>query len=47
MLLKSCKETNTIFEYHGDFWHGNPKIYKPDDMNNVSKRTMVLYIKEQ
>lgn len=35
-----CKETNTIFEYHGDFWHGNPKIYKPDDMNNVSKRTM-------
>ena len=35
-----CKETNTIFEYHGDFWHGNPKIYKPDDMNDVSKRTM-------
>ena len=35
-----CKETNTIFEYHGDFWHGNPKIYKTDDMNNVSKRTM-------
>jgi G:T-mismatch repair DNA endonuclease (very short patch repair protein) len=35
-----CKETNTIFEYHGSFWHGDPKIYKPDDMNNVSKRTM-------
>ena len=35
-----CKETNTIFEYNGDFWHGNPKIYKPDDMNNVSKKTM-------
>jgi len=35
-----CKETNTIFEYHGSFWHGDPKIYKQDDMNNVSKRTM-------
>lgn len=35
-----CKETNTIYEYHGSFWHGDPKLYKPDDMNNVSKRSM-------
>jgi uncharacterized protein YycO/G:T-mismatch repair DNA endonuclease (very short patch repair protein) len=35
-----CKETNTIYEYHGDFWHGNPKLYKSEDINNVSKRTM-------
>ncbi len=35
-----CKETNTIYEYHGSFWHGDPKLYKPDDINNVSKRTM-------
>ena len=34
-----CKKTNTIFKSIY-FWHGNPKIYKPDDMNNVSKRTM-------
>ena len=28
-----CKETNTIYEYHGDFWHGNPEIYDQDDIN--------------
>jgi predicted nucleic-acid-binding Zn-ribbon protein len=28
-----CKETNTIYEFHGDFWHGNPKIYKQDEIN--------------
>lgn len=27
------KETNTVFEFHGDYWHGNPKIYDPDDVN--------------
>ena len=19
-----CKETNTVYEFHGDYWHGNP-----------------------
>jgi len=28
-----CKETNTIYEFHGDFWHGNPKIYNQDKIN--------------
>lgn len=28
-----CEKTNTIFEYVGDFWHGNPKIYNKDDIN--------------
>jgi hypothetical protein len=23
----------TIFEFHGDYWHGNPKLYDPDEMN--------------
>ena len=22
---------------HGDMWHGNPKLYDPDDFNPVSK----------
>jgi len=35
-----CKETNTIYEYHGSFWHGDPKLYKPDYINNVSNKTM-------
>jgi G:T-mismatch repair DNA endonuclease (very short patch repair protein) len=34
-----CKETNTIYEFHGDFWHGNPKLYNSQDMNAVNKKT--------
>jgi hypothetical protein len=26
-----CKETTTIYEYHGSHIHGNPRKYKPDD----------------
>ena len=32
-----CKENNTIYEFHGDFWHGNPNIYKDDDINIKTK----------
>lgn len=31
-----CKETNTVYEFHGDFWHGNPNIY---DSKSLNKRT--------
>ena len=31
-----CKETNTIYEYHGDFWHGNPKAYDLIQINKVN-----------
>lgn len=34
-----CKETNTIYEYHGDFWHGNPNKYVLTDINPISKKT--------
>jgi hypothetical protein len=34
-----CKEENKIFEYHGDFWHGNPKLYLDSDYNKVCKET--------
>jgi hypothetical protein len=34
-----CKETNTIYEFHGDYWHGNPKVFDKDKMNMVSKKT--------
>ena len=34
-----CKETNTIYEYHGDFWHGNPKKYNSIDINKKNKKT--------
>jgi hypothetical protein len=34
-----CKETNTIFEYHGNYFHGNPKIFNPEDINTLCKAT--------
>lgn len=26
-----CKQTNTIYEFHGDIFHGNPLIFEPDE----------------
>ena len=34
-----CKETNTVYEFHGDFWHGNPKLFNPDAINACTKTT--------
>jgi Zn finger protein HypA/HybF involved in hydrogenase expression len=31
--------TKTIYEFYGDFWHGNPEKYNTDDINNVSDNT--------
>lgn len=28
---------NKIIEFNGDFWHGNPKIFKPEDIHKVKK----------
>lgn len=27
-----CKETGTVFEFHGDYYHGNPKKFKGTDL---------------
>ncbi len=35
-----CVETNTIYEFHGNYWHGNPKVYTPDTINEVNHYTM-------
>lgn len=32
-------KTNTCYEYHGDYWHGNPKIYDPLKFNKRTKKT--------
>jgi len=32
-------ELNTIYEFHGDFWHGNPNRYNLNDMNCITKKT--------
>jgi hypothetical protein len=35
-----CEQTNTIYEFQGDYFHGNPKIYRSDVMNDLCKKTM-------
>ncbi len=34
------KDSNTVFEFHGDFWHGNPKIYDPSQLNAINGKSM-------
>lgn len=29
--------TNTIYEFYGDYWHGNPIKYNPDKVNELNK----------
>jgi len=43
--LKYCKpdgyddKTNTIYEYLGNYWHGNPKTNNMEDRNIIAKKT--------
>lgn len=32
-------KTNTIYEFYGDVWHGNPKRYNLDDIQAFEKKT--------
>ena len=34
-----CKETNTIYEFHGNYWHGNPRLFNAKEINDKVKRT--------
>jgi len=27
--------TKTVYEFHGDYWHGNPEVYETNDINEV------------
>lgn len=29
-----CKETNTVYEFYGDIWHGNPEKFKANEKCN-------------
>jgi G:T-mismatch repair DNA endonuclease (very short patch repair protein) len=35
-----CKETNTVYEFHGDYWHGNPNTQRSDKINGTNYKTM-------
>ncbi len=35
-----CAETNTIYEFYGDYWHGNPDVYESELINESTNCTM-------
>ena len=35
-----CKETNTVYEFYGCFWHGCPNCYKPNIINSKNPKDM-------
>lgn len=38
--------TNTVYEFHGTYWHGHPDYHNPDDINKVTNCTFgKLYAK--
>jgi hypothetical protein len=39
-------ETNTIYEFNGDYWHGNPVKYNPEDINEINHKTFSELYKE-
>jgi hypothetical protein len=34
-----CADTKTVYEMLGDYWHGNPKMFDPSDVNKLTKKT--------
>ena len=38
--------TNTVYLFHGDFWHGNPKTTKPHETNPRTKKTFAQLYEE-
>lgn len=35
-----CAETNTVYEFYGDYWHGNPKVFNTSVYNESTNCTM-------
>lgn len=37
-------KTNTVYEFYGDYWHGNPLVFDPEQVNtSVDKKFKELY----
>ena len=34
-----CEKNNTIYEFDGDLFHGNPSKFNKDDINPITKNT--------
>lgn len=35
--------TNTIYEFYGDYWHGNPQRFNSNDINLSNKKVLGIY----
>ncbi len=35
-----CKDNNTIYEFHGSFFHGDPLMFSKNEYNSICKRKM-------
>ena len=35
-----CEKTNTVYEFYDCFWHGYPKCYRPNIINNKNQKDM-------
>lgn len=35
-------ENNKVIEFYGDYWHGNPKKYKPDDVIKTGSKNQII-----
>lgn len=40
-----CPETKTVYEFLGDYWHGNPKKYKGNLINPHENKSFGLLYK--
>lgn len=40
-----CKENNTVYEFHGDLWHGNPKLFESTTLSYFGMTYGDLYKK--
>ena len=34
-------KTNTVYEYYGDYWHGNLSVYGPEKVNKLNKMKFI------
>ncbi len=34
-----CKENNTVYEFYGDYWHGNPNVFDSCEINKTINKT--------
>ena len=35
-----CEKTNTVYEFYGNYFHGNPKLFNKDEFNELIKKNI-------